>query len=309
MHEKIKKAVFPVAGLGTRFYPASKAGAKEMMPVVDKPLIQYAAEEAMEAGIETLIFISGKSKRSIEDHFDRDFSLEKHLVHSRKSQALARIRDIVPSSINCVYIRQPLPLGLGDAVLQAEPVIDKGESFVVVLADDLIDAPQGGSCTKQIIDVYHKNPNPDCCVCAVEEVPSKDVHKYGIVNAQPADNRSAQVWPVQDLVEKPSEKEAASTMAIIGRYVLHAGLFELLQKTPKSIGGEVQLTDAIRQYAQTHSVLAARYHGKRYDCGNVSNYLIANIEYGYKRPDIRQRLDRYFESRQKQAESGSKPKP
>ena len=298
MHKKIKKAVFPVAGLGTRFYPAAKVSAKEMMPIVDKPLIQYSVEEAIDAGVDTLIFISGKSKRAIEDHFDRDFSLENYLSSQQKNHALTKIQNIVPDSVKCVHIRQYHPMGLGHAVLQAEPVIDQDEAFVVILADDLIDSSSEKSCTKQIIDVYQANPDPQCCVCAVEEIPKHDVHRYGIVDPQPAGHSTAHAWPIQHLIEKPSQDQAISTMAIIGRYVLHAGVFESLKKTQRGVGSEIQLTDAIKQYLNNHQVLASRYYGKRYDCGNVSEYLIANIEYGYKRPQIRQHLDSYFQSRQ-----------
>ena len=183
-------------------------------------------------------------------------------------------------------------------MLQAEPVIDHDEPFVVILADDLIDSPKDKNCIQQIIDTYQKSPAPDTCVCAIEKVAREQVHKYGIVNPQPQDHSADQVWPITNFVEKPDPDKAISSMAVIGRYVLHAHLFEFLRNTQKSIGGEIQLTDAIHQYAQQHSVLAKRYYGKRYDCGNVLEYLIANIEYGRKHPDIRRHLDAYLKARQ-----------
>ena len=294
MPKKIKKAVFPVAGLGTRFYPATKISAKEMMPIVNKPLIQYAVEEAVNAGIETLVFISGKNKRSIEDHFDRDSFLEKHLQDNKKTQALKKIKDIIPNSVKCVHIRQHSPLGLGNAVLQAESIIDEDEAFAVILADDLIDSPSGNSCTRQIIDAYQESEHENCCVCAIEKVSKKDVHKYGIVSPRPRGHAGSEVWPITDLVEKPDKEEAISTMAIIGRYILHAGIFDALRKIRESAGNEIQLTDALNDYAKSHKVLARRYYGKRYDCGNVPDYLLANIEYAYKDPDIRKELNKRF---------------
>ena len=270
----VRKAVFPVAGLGTRFLPATKAMPKEMLPVIDKPLIQYAVEEAIAAGITDLIFITGRNKRAIEDHFDTMPDLEAELLAKNKQELLEVVRSILPAGVNCIFIRQPAPLGLGHAVLCAEPVVGK-EPFAVLLPDDLIDADV--SVTKQLVDVARANNGS---VLAVQDVDRKDTSKYGIVDTHEATGATAEVF---GMVEKPKPEEAPSTLAVVGRYVLEGEIFDHLRKIGKGAGGEIQLTDGIAALMNAQrKVFAHRYEGKRYDCGNKAGLFEATVALGRK---------------------------
>jgi len=275
---KVSKAVFPVAGLGTRFLPATKANPKEMMPVVDKPLIQYAVEEAIEAGITELIFVTSSSKRAIEDHFDSNFELEASLSERGKDGLLEIVRSILPEGISCAYIRQKSPRGLGHAVLCAKQVIGN-EPFAVLLADDLIDG-QGKSCLRQMIEVFQET---GASVVAVEKIPAHESNRYGVVDAR---MNGSSTCPIQGIVEKPDPKHAPSDLGVVGRYVLTPAILSLLEKTPQGSGGEIQLTDAIAQLLQQAPVYACRFAGKRYDCGSKLGYLEATIAYALKHPEL-----------------------
>jgi UTP--glucose-1-phosphate uridylyltransferase len=270
---RVRKAVFPVAGLGTRFLPATKAMPKEMLPVVDKPLIQYAVEEAAAAGIEQMIFVTGRGKRAIEDHFDRSPELEQILDAQRKHDLLELLLSATPRGVNFVYVRQPEPLGLGHAVLCAEQVVGD-EPFAVILADDLIDANPG--VTAQLVESWRRT---GASVLAVEDVPREDTSKYGIVAAEAMNKHEERVTRI---VEKPSPDEAPSTLAVVGRYVLRPEIFTELATTPRGRGGEVQLTDAIARRVARGEVIARRFEGTRYDCGSKQGFLQANIAYGRK---------------------------
>jgi UTP--glucose-1-phosphate uridylyltransferase len=285
----IRKAVFPVAGLGTRFLPATKANPKEMLPIVDKPLVQYAAEEAVAAGIEVLVFITGRNKRAIPDHFDKAYELEAELEAHNKQTMLSVARDILPSHVTCVYIRQSEALGLGHAVLCAKPVVDD-EPFAVILADDLIDDEAQGGCTRQMVEVYN---SLQCSVIGVQDVPRTEVDKYGIVDGLPADEN---LWDIRGLVEKPNPEEAPSAIGIVGRYVLQASIFQYLENTPRGAGGEIQLTDAIAAQARDERAVAYRFAGTRYDCGSKLGYLQANVEYALKHHRLADEFRAYLES-------------
>ena len=271
--KEIRTAVFPVAGRGTRFLPATKASPKEMLPIVDKPLIQYAAEEALAAGARKLVFITGSSKRAIEDHFDSDHELEEALEAQGKVDLLKALKDIVPSWASCIYIRQPSPLGLGHAVWCAKPVIGD-EPFFVHLADDLIDATT--PCLRQMADVYAERGGS---VLGVETVPHAETDKYGIVSTEERDGR---VSKVKQIVEKPKPKDAPSNLAVVGRYLLSPSIFERLEKIGRGAGGEIQLTDGIAALLASESVYAYEFEGKRYDCGSKLGYLQATVEFGLK---------------------------
>jgi UTP--glucose-1-phosphate uridylyltransferase len=279
MDKIIKKAVFPVAGLGTRFLPATKANPKEMLTVVDKPLIQYAAEEAVNAGIEELIFVTSSSKRAIEDHFDKNYELEAELEKKGKTELLKIVQEVVPANVTCVYVRQPEALGLGHAVLCAKPVVGD-EPFVVILADDLINC-DGNVVLGQMISVYNNN---HASILGVEEVPEEETHKYGIVDPGETDGRISQVCSI---VEKPAPEDARSNLAVVGRYVLTPAIFKHLEQIPRGAGGEIQLTDAIEKLLCDESVLAYRFEGKRYDCGSKLGYLQATVEYALEHPELR----------------------
>jgi UTP--glucose-1-phosphate uridylyltransferase len=270
---RVRKAVFPVAGLGTRFLPATKAMPKEMLPIVDKPLIQYAVEEAAAAGIEQMIFVTGRGKRAIEDHFDRAPELEQTLDAQRKHELLELLMSATPPGVSFVYVRQPEPLGLGHAVLCAEQVVGD-EPFAVILADDLIDANPG--VTAQLVESYRRT---GASVLAVEDVPREDTRKYGIVAAEPMNRQEERVTRI---VEKPHPDEAPSTLAVVGRYVLRPEIFIELANTPRGAGGEIQLTDAIARRVARGEVIARRFEGTRYDCGSKQGFLQANIAYGRK---------------------------
>lgn len=269
----IRKAVFPVAGMGTRFLPATKAMPKEMLPVVDKPLIQYAVEEAIAAGITDLIFVTGRHKRAIEDHFDSAPELENGLIRDGKEQLLTLVRGILPSHIKCLYIRQHAPLGLGHAVLTAEPAVGN-EPFAVLLADDLIDADT--PALKQLIDTAYAQ---DASVVGVQDVPREETSKYGIVATQALQERTARITRI---VEKPDPAQAPSTLAVVGRYVLEAQIFDHLRATEAGTSNEIQLTDGIASMLEQRPVWAHRYEGQRYDCGSKAGLFQATIALGQK---------------------------
>ena len=286
MERIVKKAVFPVAGLGTRFLPATKANPKEMLTVVDKPLIQYAAEEAVNAGIEELIFVTSSSKRAIEDHFDKNYELESELERKGKTDLLKIVREVVPANVTCVYVRQPEALGLGHAVLCAKPVVGD-EPFAVILADDLIN--NSGNCVLgQMISVYNDH---HASILGVEEVPAEETEKYGIVDPGDTNGRVSQV---NSIVEKPLPEEARSNLAVVGRYVLTPSIFKHLEKIPRGAGGEIQLTDAIEQLLGNEQVLAYRFEGKRYDCGSKLGYLKATVEFALEHPELRDDFREYL---------------
>jgi UTP--glucose-1-phosphate uridylyltransferase len=270
---KIRTAVFPVAGRGTRFLPATKASPKEMLPVVDKPLIQYAVEEALAAGATRLVFITGASKRAIEDHFDTDAELEKLLDSQGKSELAEQLRSVLPAAATCIYIRQPAPLGLGHAVLCARPAVGD-EPFFVHLADDLIDAAK--PCLKQMAEVHAKHHGS---VLGVEEVEPSETDKYGIVDTGGSRERVA---AISAIVEKPKPARAPSNLAVVGRYVLTPAIFDHLEIIGAGAGGEIQLTDGIARLMQDEPVYAYRFQGKRYDCGSKLGYLQATVEFGLK---------------------------
>ena len=288
---KVRKAVFPVAGMGTRFLPATKASPKEMMPVVDKPLIQYAVEEALEAGITEMVFITGRSKRAIEDHFDKAYELEAELEARGKKALLDVVRDVVPSHINCIYIRQIEPLGLGHAVLCAEPVVG-AEPFAVLLADDLMDVEYGTpSVTHQMVKVFERE---HASVLAVQEVPFEETKSYGIVSSSPWNSRSERV---NAIVEKPDPKDAPTNLAVVGRYVLKPQIFDQIRNTGKGAGGEIQLTDGIAALLKEQPVLAYRFDGRRFDCGSKLGYLKATVELGLKHPEVAEEFAMYLNTR------------
>jgi UTP--glucose-1-phosphate uridylyltransferase len=275
---KITKAVFPVAGLGSRFLPVTKASPKEMLPIVDKPLIQYAVEEAIAAGITDMIFVTGRSKRAIEDHFDKAYELETELELRGKTQMLQVLRDILPSHINCVYIRQAEALGLGHAVLCAKPVLNDAP-FAVILADDLIDAAPGALA--QMVKVYEQHASS---VIAVEQVARNETAYYGIVDAQEI---SSGLLKINSIVEKPEPTVAPSNIAVVGRYILTPHVLSCLEKVQPGKGGEIQLTDGIAALIQREQVLAYQYQGRRYDCGSKLGYVQANVEYALRHPEIK----------------------
>ena len=284
----ITKAVFPVAGLGTRFLPATKASPKEMLPVVDKPLIQYAAEEAIAAGVTELIFITGRNKRSIEDHFDDASELEAALEASGKKQLLELLRGILPSHVSCIYIRQPKALGLGHAVLCAKSVVGDAP-FSVILADDLIDAKQ--PATLQMAQIYaHKH----CSVLGVEDVLPSETDRYGIVDAFKIDEN---VLQLNSIVEKPKPADAPSNLAVVGRYILTPTIFSCLEKVKPGKGGEIQLTDGISDLLVQETVLAYRFAGTRFDCGSKLGFMKANVEYALKHPEIAADFALYLQDR------------
>ena len=282
---RITKAVFPVAGLGTRFLPATKASPKEMMPIVDKPLIQFAVEEAVAAGITDLIFITGRGKRAIEDHFDKAYELENELMLRGKSEMIAALHDILPKHVNCIYIRQTEALGLGHAVLCARPAIEN-EPFAVLLADDLIDAQT--PVIQQMIGAYGYY---NCSVLGVQDVPREDTRSYGIVATQPLAER---VEKIDAIVEKPDPANAPSTLAVVGRYVLTPRIFHYLENAIPGSGGEIQLTDAISALLNEQQVLAYRYEGVRYDCGSKLGYLQATVEFGQRHPEVGEDFQKFL---------------
>jgi UTP--glucose-1-phosphate uridylyltransferase len=276
---KVTKAVFPVAGLGTRFLPATKSVAKELLPIVDKPLIQYAVEEAVAAGIDTMIFITGRSKNAIIDHFDKAYELETELENKNKTELLTLLRSIVPPNVSFVFIRQPEPLGLGHAVACARPVIGD-EPFAVILADDLVeDATRG--CMAQMVKLYNEQQTS---ILAVERVNPADTGSYGIVRTGESSGSHA---PIELIVEKPKPDVAPSNLAVIGRYILTPAIFDKLATTERGAGGEIQLTDAIADLLKDEQVLAFEFEGTRYDCGSKLGFLIANVEHGLLHKELK----------------------
>lgn len=289
--KKIRKAVFPVAGLGSRFLPATKAQPKEMLPIVDKPLIQYAVEEAVAAGITDLVFITGRNKRAIEDHFDTAYELETELEANGKTALLEVVRNAVPKHINCIYIRQSAPLGLGHAVLCARPVIGD-DPFAVLLADDFMDVDAGQlPVLAQMTDVYSREGSS---ILAVQDVPRAETRQYGIVSATAY---KPDLELVNGIVEKPAPEKAPSTLAVVGRYVLNNRIFGYLEGLSQGAGGEIQLTDGIAALMKSEQVLAYRYAGRRYDCGSKLGYLKATVAMGLKHPQLGDAFAEYLDQR------------
>jgi UTP--glucose-1-phosphate uridylyltransferase len=288
MHPKLRKAVFPVAGLGSRFLPVTKASPKEMLPIVDKPLIQYAVEEAAAAGITEMIFVTGRNKRAIEDHFDKAYELETELERKNKGVLLDMVRSVLPEGARCIYIRQAEPLGLGHAVLCARPVVGD-DAFAVILADDLMDSQPPAMA--RMAQVFARE---GASLLGVEEVPRDQTQSYGIVTVE---RTGADIARIHSIVEKPRPAEAPSTLAVIGRYVLTPRIFELLGELTPGAGGEIQLTDAISQLLAHERVLAVRLPGRRFDCGSKLGYLQATVEYGVRHPEVGQDFARFLKTR------------
>ena len=284
----IKKAVFPIAGLGTRFLPATKASAKEMLPVVDKPLIQYAVEEAYAAGIRQMIFVTGRTKRSVEDHFDTAYELETELEAAGKKELLTIARSIAPADMSCVYVRQPRALGLGHAVLCAADLVGN-EAFAVLLADDLMvgEPPVMAQMVKQYA---HWRAS----VLAVQDVPREHTKRYGIVSGQQIEN---DVLDVSGIIEKPGPDVAPTTLAVAGRYILTPGIFAELQSLPRGVGGEIQLTDGIANLLRREKVFAYRYEGTRYDCGSKLGFLQATVDLGENHSEVGAEFKAWLDAR------------
>ncbi|WP_206362884.1 UTP--glucose-1-phosphate uridylyltransferase GalU [Stenotrophobium rhamnosiphilum] len=283
---RIRKAVFPVAGMGTRFLPATKASAKEMLPVVDKPLIQYAVQEAVSAGAQELIFITGRSKNSIMDHFDKAYELEAELAAKGKGKLLELVQEVLPPGVTCIFIRQAEALGLGHAVLCAAPAVGD-EDFCVILADDLIDGKLR-PCLAQMQRVYQEYGTS---VIATQRVPKSEISGYGVVDVKPVGEG---IGEIRRIVEKPKAEDAPSDLAVVGRYILTPRIFKLLERTPRGAGGEIQLTDAISMLLQEQTVLSYQFEGTRYDCGSKLGYLKANVEYGLKHPELADDFRKYL---------------
>ena len=290
--KNITKAVFPVAGLGSRFLPITKASPKEMLPIVDKPLIQYAVEEAAAAGITDMIFITGRNKRAIEDHFDKAYELETELALRNKTALLEAVQAATPPGINCIYIRQTEALGLGHAVLCAAPVVNE-EPFAVLLADDLIDGKV--PVIKQMVDVAGRE---NASVIGVMDVPAADIGSYGIVEAVP-EPAGERIGRITRIIEKPKAGSVDSTQAVVGRYVLSPRIFHHLRTMPAGAGGEIQLTDAIARLLQEERVLAYRFEGRRYDCGSKLGYLEATVDFGLKHGEVGEGFARFLRERQR----------
>lgn len=286
----IRKAVFPVAGLGTRFLPATKACPKEMLPIVDKPLVQYAVEEAAAAGITDMVFVTGRSKRAIEDHFDKAYELESELERAQKDEILAFVRNMLPKNINYIYTRQAEALGLGHAVLCARPVIGD-EPFAVILADDLMEGEP--PVMRQMCEVYAEHR---CSLLGVMDVPREETRRYGIVKSTPL---TARLERLSAIVEKPPAAQAPSTLAVVGRYILSPRIFRHLDAIQAGTGGEIQLTDAIAALLNDEQVLAYRYQGKRYDCGSKLGYLQAVVDYGRRHPEVGAKFSAYLAGEQR----------
>jgi UTP--glucose-1-phosphate uridylyltransferase len=285
--KKITKAVFPVAGMGSRFLPATKATAKEMLPVVDKPLIQYAVEEAIEAGITDMVFITGRHKRAIEDHFDKAYELEATLAAQGKNELLRIVQEVVPKHVNCIYIRQSEPLGLGHAVLCAKSVV-QNEPFAVILADDLISGTP--SIMKQMVGVFALH---QCSILGVQDVPREHTKQYGIVSST---NLVPNIEKVHGIVEKPQADVAPSTLAVVGRYIFTPRIFHHLEHVQAGTGGEIQLTDGIATLLQEEQLLAYRFNGTRYDCGSKLGYLKAQVAYGLMHKELNGEFAAYLKT-------------
>jgi UTP--glucose-1-phosphate uridylyltransferase len=285
--KRVTKAVFPVAGLGSRFLPATKASPKEMMPIVDKPLIQYAVEEAVAAGITDMVFITGRNKRAIEDHFDKAYEVEAELAARGKHDLLELIQSVIPKSVNCIYIRQSEALGLGHAVLCSRAAVND-EVFAVILADDLIDA--NPPVLRQMVDVFERHQSS---VLAVQQIPREQTRQYGIVRTEPV---AKDVERIMAIVEKPKPEEAPSTLAVVGRYILTPRIFHHLEQIKPGAGSEIQLTDAIAALLGEDRVLAYSFKGTRYDCGSKLGYLKATVAYGRKHPEVGKDFERFLAS-------------
>ncbi|EON13371.1 MULTISPECIES: UTP--glucose-1-phosphate uridylyltransferase GalU [Pandoraea] len=282
----VTKAVFPVAGLGTRFLPATKASPKEMLPIVDKPLIQYAVEEAAAAGITEMIFVTGRNKRAIEDHFDTAFELEAELEAKNKQALLDVVHSIKPPHIDCFYVRQPKALGLGHAVLCAEKLVGD-EPFAVILADDLLDGDP--PVLKQMVDLYNQYHSS---IIGVEEIPIEQSRSYGIVAGNEWGEKD--IVKLTSIVEKPAPEDAPSNLGVVGRYVLRPRIFDCIREIDPGSGGEIQLTDAIQKLMHDEVVLAYRYKGKRFDCGSKLGYLKATVEFALRHPELKDAFREYL---------------
>ena len=287
---KIKKAVFPVAGLGTRFIPATKAMAKEMLPIVDKPLIQYAVEEAFAAGIEQIIFVTGRGKKALEDHFDRSFEIEHALKKKGKDDLLKQIQELVPKTGTIIYTRQHEPLGLGHAIWCAKNIVGD-EPFAVLLADDLIQTEK-----PVLSEMIRKFDRLRASMAAVMEVEKSQTDKYGIIDAQAVEE---DIVKINDMVEKPSPEEAPSNLAIIGRYILTPKIFEYLEKKETGAGGEIQLTDAMKTLLKEQPIYGYKFEGQRFDCGDKAGFQMANLAFALERPDMRDKLIKFIKKIQK----------
>lgn len=288
MNKPITKAVFPVAGLGTRFLPATKASPKEMLTVVDKPLIQYAVEEAIAAGITEMIFVTGRSKRAIEDHFDKAYELEAELEAKNKTALLEIVRGVKPSHVNCVYVRQPEALGLGHAVLCAERLVGD-EPFAVLLADDLLDG--NPPVMKQMVDQYK---HYRCSILGVEKIAPEQSKSYGVIDGKEWEKG---IYKLSGIVEKPEPKDAPSNLGVVGRYVLSPNIFEHIRNLKPGAGGEYQLTDAIQSLLAKEQVLAYEYQGVRYDCGSKLGYLKATVELALRHPEVKDEFAEFLKTR------------
>ena len=284
----VKKAVFPVAGLGSRFLPATKASPKEMLPIVDKPLIQYAVEEAVAAGMTEMIFVTGRNKRAIEDHFDKAYELESELERAQKTEMLSFVRNMLPKNVSYIFTRQAEALGLGHAVLCARPVVGN-EPFAVILADDLMEGSP--PIMRQMADVYAAQR---CSLLGVMDVAREETRRYGIVKSDPCGEHLERI---SGIVEKPSPEKAPSTLAVVGRYILTPGIFRHLETVRSGAGGEIQLTDAIASLLAEERVLAYRYQGTRYDCGSKLGYLQATVDYGQRHPEVGAEFSAYLAAR------------
>lgn len=279
---RVRKAVFPVAGLGTRFLPATKSIPKEMLPIVDKPLIQYAVDEAIAAGIESLIFVTSRTKHAISDHFDSAFELETKLLASGNTELVQKLHDILPANISCAHVPQLETLGLGHAVLCARSVVGD-EPFAVLLADDMIKTT-GPGCLQQMIDIYRQSA---ANVVAVQQVPAADIGRYGIVEL---DDRSGRETTIKAIVEKPGPDDTSSSLAVVGRYIFNPTIFDELEKVTAGAGGEIQLTDAIARQIESEDVIAHAFDGVRYDCGSKIGFVMATVDYALDDADMRQEL-------------------
>ena len=288
MQKKLKKAVFPVAGLGSRFLPVTKASPKEMLPVVDKPLIQYAVEEAAAAGITDMIFVTGRNKRAIEDHFDKAYEIETELEKKNKDGLLNMVRSVLPEGVRCIYIRQAEPLGLGHAVLCAQPVVGD-DPFAVILADDLMDSQPPAMA--RMAEIFARE---QCSLLGVEEVPRDQTASYGIVTIDEMQGDTARI---HSIVEKPKPKDAPSNLAVIGRYVLTNRIFDMLAQVTPGTGGEIQLTDGISALLVQERALAVRLPGRRFDCGSKLGYLQATVEFGVRHSEIGPEFTKYLNNR------------
>lgn len=287
---KIKKAVFPVAGLGTRFIPATKAMAKEMLPVVDKPIIQYAVEEAFEAGIEQIVFVTGRGKKALEDHFDRSFEIEHTLEHKGKDEMLKQIQELVPKTGTIIYTRQNQPLGLGHAIWCARDIVGD-EPFAVLLADDLIQTDK--PVLKEMVSKFDRLR---ASIAAVMEVEKDQTDKYGILDAEPVED---DIVRINDMIEKPDPDEAPSNLAIIGRYILTPKIFEYLGRKKAGAGGEIQLTDAMKTLLSDQPIFGYKFQGTRFDCGDKAGFQMANLAFALERPEIRERLIKFIKDVEK----------